>query len=202
MPPGRSSWRAPASFARGGEGFQFAASYQRRFQRVPLGAGRGYLSCLPGSAPVGPDFPPARAGGRVPPPRGPQPPASHPFSQLGRAGSVCVLSQTDWRDRCPQEGGPAAAGGWHPQPGPTGDQGPAGDRRQSVCEWGWCSEGLSHPPCLLPLGGPAVTVFPYLHPHPSTHCLSCPHSFTQLFHSSLIPSCSRIYFLPTCSFID
>ncbi|XP_068409098.1 cyclin-dependent kinase 20-like [Eschrichtius robustus] len=40
----------------------------------------------------------------------------------------------DWRDRCPQEGGPAAAGGWHPQPGPAGDQGLAGDRGQSVVQ--------------------------------------------------------------------
>lgn len=35
--------------------------------------------------------------------------------------------------------------------------------------------------------GLLITVFPYLHPHPSTHCLSCPRSFTQLT-SFLTPS--------------
>lgn len=75
-----------------------------------------------------------RASGLCVPPRGR---VSRPLANLSqgeRGGSVCVPSCTDWRDRCPQEGGPAAAGGRHPQPGPAGDQGPAGDRGQSVCE--------------------------------------------------------------------
>lgn len=118
------------------------------------------LSCLPSSQPVGPDFPQHGLRVRSTPTEDLNSRRRTPFSQPGRAGSVCAF--------CPKQTGEivalkkVACGGWRmafPTQVLREIKGPAGDRRQSVCEWGWCSEGI---PALLA----------HSHSGPCGHCVS------------------------------
>lgn len=90
-------------------------------------------------------------------------------------GSVCVLSLADWRDRCPQEGGSAAAGGWHP-PNQVLREIKA---LQEMEDNQYMSEAGPWRPFLPP-------AFPTI--YPLNYFSTWPPSFTQLLRSSLLPS--------------